>query len=84
MIGRLNMSYRLTTVTSYRMLLDVCISSETCLYRALYKTNFTNPNVRTLNYANLYKPNIVYSECKIWSPGGSIQVGFIFVVREQI
>ena len=78
MIGRLNMSYRSITVTSYRMLLYICIStkyiqhksnsnklsfkslanySETCLYRPLYKANFRSPNVRTLNYTNLYKLN---------------------------
>ena len=58
--------------------------SETYLYRSLYKANFTSPNVRTLNYTNLYKPNSVYSEFKGWSPGGSIYKGFIFVVREKI
>jgi hypothetical protein len=46
--------------------------SETCLYRPLYKANFRSPNVRALNYTNLYKPNIVYPESKSWSPGGSV------------
>ena len=47
------------------------------------KTNFTSPNVKTRNYINLYKPNIVYSESKRWSPGVSIQKYFICVVREK-